>query len=181
VVIKKNLGRIIFSFCLATSLIFFSGCEKSKSFQFADHGLPDFPISEDGYPQSDVLMIDGNIYSFEHTDGVQLDTSTQQRIEYKLSGSDNYIEVILPRRIPAFKWYLKEDEEVELVAYELFSLPIADEDIKDGPSSAVQRFYVLFNSDKQTTIQFKWSNVNENDKAFAEKEAAYSLFIVLLK
>ncbi|MGI6078393.1 MAG: hypothetical protein ACOYCB_09590 [Fastidiosipilaceae bacterium] len=177
-VIKKNLGKILFSFYLATSLVFFSGCGKNKSPQFTDHGMPDFPIAEDGYPRSDVLMIDGNLYPLENIDLV---SNTQQRIEYKLSGSKDYLEVILPRRIPCCKWYLKEDEDVELLVYDLFSLPIADDDIKDGPSSAVQRFYVFFNPDKQTTIQFKWSNINENDKAFAEKEAVHSLFIVLLK
>ena len=57
---------------------------------------------------------------------MQLDIN-QQRIEY-----NEEVTTILSHlacRTPAFKWYLKEDEEVELVAYELFSLPIADEDI----------------------------------------------------
>ena len=76
-VINKNLGKILFSFYLATSLVFFSGCGKNKSPQFTDHGMPDFPIAEDGYPRSDVLMIDGNLYPLENIDLV---SNTQQEV-----------------------------------------------------------------------------------------------------
>lgn len=160
---------------LVLILAMISGCgnhmEKSDEF----FSITDFPRDSQGYPESHAVIINGSEYALKDLSGAHTENNVDQEIELQDLKEGDQIEVILPQYLPGFLWSIEEKETLDFTDYEKKELSV--QQAVEGQSDVVQKFTFTVAGD--TSILFKWSNVNECGKSFADKEEEYLLKISL--
>lgn len=153
-------------------LIMILGCGKKADNSTEPLGATKFPRDEQGYPKSNVVIINGKEFTINNL----LDSKRSDDLDYTIRLSDvkrgDCIEVILPQYLPINLWGIEEREDIDLINYDKKELPV-QQDV-EGKSSFIQKFSFTMND---TSVMFKWYNVRECGKSFIDKRKDYLLQI----
>lgn len=167
---KKNLLTLICIFLIPTMLLFTacSGAENKTT-------KTDFPLDEKGYPKNDVVLINDKSYPIE----IAKSSKGNSEIVIKLEEESDVVDIVVPQYLPINIWSVDEKNILNLISYSRVDCPIKDKDMIEGISNSVQKFQ--FQVTQGETIFLKWSNVNEIEKTFKDKNEDYLLKIVVSK
>lgn len=175
---KNNRVLILSSMLLLLVAFTIRACANTKNMKIDKTGYRiNFPINETGYPQKDIVLINGEIYSLLDIKRAYSESHIEHQIELKKSESTNKIQVVLPRISPIELWSMEENMNIDLISYSKIKLHISDKQMVDGESSEIQKFEFNIDPNNMEDILFKWSNVNETGKSFKDKKANYFLRI----
>ena len=166
--IKKNM---FFVLCLlVSSLLFISACSKNIASKF--------PKDEDGYPEQNYAMIDGEVYEVEKKEDLygkdESDNPDEKVID--ISTNKDEVEVVLPAGNCFDEWVISPKNDV--AEKKLVEFKAKGEVREGGPSTCVDVYKVKVNGDE--TIEFKNVNVT-NEEEYEAKKAYFVLKIRVKK
>ncbi len=168
---KKVLAVII---CLC---FVFAGCtEKGGDLAFPiDFSIENFPTKEYGYPENDVMLINGEIY--ELSPEFDEDEILRESVEIKLDKDCERLEIALLRFGDAGFW-VTEQRILSHTTEEIIIDPnIPDEEKLIGSSNEVQKFVIDTSDIKGKNVIFKSCFWENRTKPYSEIEAEYLLEI----
>lgn len=166
--IKKNM---FFVLCLlVSSLLFISACSSNIASKF--------PKDEDGYPEQNYAMIDGEVYEVEKKEDLygkdESDNPDEKVID--ISTNKDEVEVVLPAGNCCDEWVISPKNNV--AEKTLVEFKVKGELKEGGPSTCVDVYKVKVNGDE--TIEFKNVNVT-NEEEYEAKKAYFVLKIKVKK
>lgn len=166
--IKKNM---FFVLCLlVSSLLFISACSSKIASKF--------PKDEDGYPEQNYAMIDGEVYEIEKKEDIygkeESDNPDEKTID--ISTNKDEVEVVLPAGNCLDEWFISPKNDV--AEKTLVEFKVRGELKEGGPSTCVDVYKVKLNGDE--TIEFKNVNVM-NEEEYEAKKAYFVLRINVKK
>ena len=166
--IKKNM---FFVLCLlVSSLLFISACSSNIASKF--------PKDEDGYPEQNYAMIDGEVYEVEKKEDMygkdESDNPDEKVID--ISTNKDEVEVVLPAGNCFDEWVISPKNDLAEKTFEKFKVK---GELRDGgPANFVDVYKVKVNGDE--TIEFKNVNVT-NEEEYEVKKAYFVLKIRVKK
>lgn len=166
--IKKNM---FFVLCLlVSSLLFISACSSNIASKF--------PKDEDGYPEQNYAMIDGEVYEVEKKEDMygkdESDNPDEKVID--ISTNKDEVEVVLPAGNCFDEWVISPKNDLAEKTFEKFKVK---GELRDGgPANFVDVYKVKVNGDE--TIEFKRVNVT-NEEEYDAKKAYFVLKIRVKK
>lgn len=166
--IKKNM---FFVLCLlVSSLLFISACSNKIASKF--------PKDEEGYPEQNYVMIDGEVYEVEKKEDLygkdESDNPDEKVID--ISTNKDEVEVVLPAGNCFDEWVISPKNDVAEKTFEKFKVK---GELRDGgPANFVDVYKVKVNGDE--TIEFKNVNVT-NEEEYEAKKAYFVLKIRVKK
>lgn len=166
--IKKNM---FFVLCLLVlSLLFISACSKNIASKF--------PKDEDGYPEQNYAMIDGEVYEIVKKEDIygkeESDNPDEKVID--IGTNKDEVEVVLPAGNCCDEWVISPKNDV--AEKTLVEFKVKGE-LKEGdPSTCVDVYKVKLNGDE--IIEFKNVNVT-NEEEYEAKKAYFVLKIKVKK
>lgn len=166
--IKKNM---FFVLCLlVSSLLFISACSSNIASKF--------PKDEDGYPEQNYAMIDGEVYEVEKKEDLygkdESDNPDEKVIDISINKDE--VEVVLPAGNCCDEWVISPKNDVAEKTFEKFKVK---GELRDGgPANFVDVYKVKVNGDE--TIEFKNVNVTNEDE-YESKKAYFVLKIRVKK
>lgn len=166
--IKKNM---FFVLCLlVSSLLFISACSSNIASKF--------PKDEDGYPEQNYAMIDGEVYEVEKKEDLygkeESDNPDEKIID--IGTNKDEVEVVLPAGNCFDEWVISPKNDLAEKTFEKFKVK---GELRDGgPSRLVDIYKVKLNGDE--TIEFKRVNVTNEDE-YESKKAYFVLKIRVKK
>lgn len=155
----KMYRKILIAGLFVLTVCLLSGCQKEKDTAF--------PKDKQGYPKHDIVLINGKEYKLN---------GTEQEIEVKLP-KDEILEISLPQYQPTHFWCMEDNVTLNVTNYNKKEVDVPK--MLEGVTANVQNFCV--NVTKDNIVTFKWVNVNECGKSFSEKKADYQLKINVVK
>ena len=163
--IKKNM---FFVLCLlVSSLLFISACSSNIASKF--------PKDEDGYPEQNYAMIDGEVYEVEKKEDLygkdESDNPDEKIID--IGTNKDEVEVVLPAGNCCDEWVISPKNDV--AEKTLVEFKVRGELKEGGPSTCVDVYKVKLNGDE--TIEFKRVNVMNEDEYEAKK--AYTILRII--
>ena len=166
--IKKNM---FFVLCLlVSSLLFISACSSNIASKF--------PKDEDGYPEQNYAMIDGEVYEVEKKEDLygkdESDNPDEKIID--IGTNKDEVEVVLPAGNCFDEWVISPKNDVAektLVEFKVKGGPR-----EGGPSTCVDVYKVKLNGD--VPIEFKRVNAM-NEEEYETKKAYTVLRIIKVK
>jgi len=166
--IKKNM---FFVLCLLVlSLLFVSACSSNIASKF--------PKDEDGYPQQNYAMIDGEVYEIVKKEDIygkeESDNPDEKTID--ISTNKDEVEVVLPAGNCFDEWVISPKNDV--AEKTLVEFKVKGEIGEGGPSTCVDVYKVKLNGDE--IIEFKNVNVM-NEEEYEAKKAYFVLKIKVKK
>lgn len=166
--IKKNM---FFVLCLLVlSLLFISACSSNIASKF--------PKDEDGYPEQNYAMIDGEVYEIEKKEDIygreESDTPDEKTID--IGTNRDEVEIVLPAGNCFDEWVISPKNDV--AEKTLVEFKVKGEVREGGPSTCVDVYKVKLNGDE--TIEFKNVNVT-NEEEYEAKKAYFVLKIKVKK
>lgn len=166
--IKKNM---FFVLCiLVLSLLFISACSNNIASKF--------PKDEDGYPEQNYAMIDGEVYEIEKKEDIygkeESDTPDEKIID--IGTNKDEVEVVLPAGNCCDEWVISPKNDV--AEKTLVEFKVKGELKDGGPANFVDVYKVKLNGDE--TIEFKNVNVT-NEEEYEAKKAYFVLRINVKK
>lgn len=167
-IIKKNM---FFVLCLlVSSLLFISACSSEIASKF--------PKDEDGYPEQNYAMIDGEVYEVEKKEDLygkdESDNPDEKIID--IGTNKDEVEVVLPAGNCCDEWVISPKNDVAEKTFEKFKVK---GELRDGgPANFVDVYKVKVNGDE--TIEFKNVNVT-NEEEYEAKKAYFVLKIRVKK
>lgn len=168
---KKNLLTLSCIF-LIPIMFLLSGCSKTEN----KTTKTDFPLDEKGYPKNDVVLINDKSYPIE----IANSSKESSEVVIKLEEESDVVDLVVPQYLPINIWNIDEKNILDLISYRRIDFPIKDNDMLEGISNSVQSFQFQVAQD-ETTILLKWSNIDEIEKPFKDKEGDYLLKVVVSK
>lgn len=166
----KKVLSILFCAFLMSFIFLLTSCSKEP---VSDDKEMEFPLDDKGYPQNNVVMINNKAYPIDLVG----ESHMGSEIEVKMDQDSDIVEIVLPQRLPINYWSLDEKENLNLISYIKTDFPIKNENMLEGPSTAVQKFVLNVAREETSEILLKWANVDEVDKLFKDKKADYLLKI----
>lgn len=168
---KLNNKKIIFVSCLfVLSLLFISACSSKIASKF--------PKDEDGYPEQNYAMIDGEVYEVEKKEDMygkeESDTPDEKTID--IGTNKDEVEVVLPAGNCFDEWVISPKNDV--AEKTLVEFKVKGELRDGGPSRLVDIYKVKLNGDEP--IEFKRVNVMNEDE-YEDKKAYFVLKINVKK
>lgn len=91
------------------------------------------------------------------------------------------MEVILPQKSPICLWSIEAKDYIDLKSYSKDTIKIDSKNMLEGVSANLQTFRFSVYKDNDVSVSFKWSNVNEIEKAFNDKKEYYLLKLKISK
>lgn len=166
--INKNM---FFVLCLLVlSLLFISACSKNIASKF--------PKDEDGYPEQNYAMIDGEVYEIVKKEDIygkeESDNPDEKVID--IGTNKDEVEVVLPAGNCCDEWVISPKNDV--AEKTLVEFKVRGELKEGGPSTCVDVYKVKLNGDE--TIEFKNVNVM-NEEEYEAKKAYFVLRINVKK
>lgn len=166
--IKKNM---FFVLCLlVSSLLFVSACSSNIASKF--------PKDEEGYPEQNYAMIDGEVYEVEKKEDMygkeESDNPDEKVID--IGTNKDEVEVVLPAGNCCDEWVISPKNDV--AEKTLVEFKVKGELKEGGPSTCVDVYKVKFNGDE--IIEFKNVNVT-NEEEYEAKKAYFVLKIKVKK
>lgn len=168
----KTIEKKIFlvSCLLVLSLLFISACSSNIASKF--------PKDEDGYPEQNYAMIDGEVYEIEKKEDIygkeESDNPDEKAID--ISTNKDEVEVVLPAGNCCDEWVISPKNDV--AEKTLVEFKVKGEIGEGGPSTCVDVYKVKLNGDE--TIEFKNVNVM-NEEEYEAKKAYFVLKIKVKK
>lgn len=168
----KTIEKKIFlvSCLLVLSLLFISACSSNIASKF--------PKDEDGYPEQNYAMIDGEVYEVEKKEDMygkeESDTPDEKAID--IDTNKDEVEVVLPAGNCFDEWVISPKNDV--AEKTLVEFKVKGELKEGGPSTCVDVYKVKLNGDE--TIEFKRVNVM-NEEEYEAKKAYFVLKIKVKK
>lgn len=166
--IKKN---IFFVLCLlVSSLLFVSACSSNIASKF--------PKDEDGYPEQNYAMIDGEVYEIEKKEDMygKEESDTPDVTTIDIDTNKDEVEVVLPAGNCCDEWVISPKNDV--AEKTLVEFKVKGELRDGGPSTCVDVYKVKLNGDEP--IEFKRVNVM-NEEEYEAKKAYTILRIIKVK
>ena len=166
--IKKNMFFVLF--LLVSSLLFVSACSKNIASKF--------PKDEDGYPEQNYAMIDGEVYEVEKKEDmyVKEESDTPDVTTIDIDTNKDEVEVVLPAGNCCDEWVISPKNNV--AEKTLVEFKVKGELKEGGPSTCVDVYKVKVNGDE--TIEFKRVNAM-NEEEYETKKAYTVLRIIKVK
>lgn len=167
----KTIEKKIFlvSCLLVLSLLFISACSSNIASKF--------PIDEEGYPEQNYAMIDGEVYEIEKKEDIygkeESDNPDEKTID--ISTNKDEVEVVLPAANCCDEWVISPKNDV--AEKTLVEFKVKGEIGEGGPSTCVDVYKVKLNGDE--TIEFK--NVNVMNEEEYEAKKAYLVLKINVK
>lgn len=167
----KTIEKKVFlvSCLLVLSLLFISACSKNIASKF--------PIDEEGYPEQNYAMIDGEVYEIVKKEDIygkeESDNPDEKTID--ISTNKDEVEVVLPAGNCCDEWVISPKNDV--TEKTLVEFKVKGELRDGGPSTCVDVYKVKLNGDE--TIEFKNVNVTNEDEYEAKK--AYFVLKIRVK
>lgn len=167
----KTIEKKIFlvSCLLVLSLLFISACSSNIASKF--------PKDEDGYPEQNYAMIDGEVYEIEKKEDIygkeESDNPDEKAID--ISTNKDEVEVVLPAGNCCDEWVISPKNDV--AEKTLVEFKVKGEIGEGGPSTCVDVYKVKLNGDE--TIEFK--NVNVMNEEEYEAKKAYLVLKIKVK
>lgn len=166
--IKKNM---IFVLCLLVlSLLFVSACSSNIASKF--------PKDEEGYPEQNYAMIDGEVYEIEKKEDIygREESDTPDVTAIDIDTNKDEVEVVLPAANCCDEWVISPKNDV--AEKTLVEFKVKGELKEGGPSTCVDVYKVKLNGDEP--IEFKNVNVM-NEEEYEAKKAYFVLRINVMK
>ena len=155
--IKKNM---FFVLCLlVSSLLFISACSSNIASKF--------PKDEDGYPEQNYAMIDGEVYEVEKKEDMygKEESDTPDVTTIDIDTNKDEVEVVLPAGNCCDEWVISPKNDVAEKTFEKFKVK---GELRDGgPAHCVDVYKEKVTGDE--TIEFKNVNVTNEDEYEAKK------------
>ena len=168
--------KILIVMFLTALLVCFVRCSNSDVIKNGEQ--ISFPKDDNGYPQGDIVIINGEEYHLDKIEEAIANSHAEHEIDLKLNDkAEGFVKVILPQNNPVCLWSIESNEYIDLVSYSKDELKIEDKNILDGVSANLQTFRFTVSKEKDVTVSFKWSNFNEIEKSFSDKVEYYLLKI----
>lgn len=167
----KTIEKKIFlvSCLLVLSLLFISACSSNIASKF--------PKDEDGYPEQNYAMIDGEVYEIVKKEDIygkeESDNPDEKTID--ISTNKDEVEVVLPAGNCCDEWVISPKNDV--TEKTLVEFKVKGELKEGGPSTCVDVYKVKVNGDE--TIEFK--NVNVMNEEEYEAKKAYLVLKINVK
>ena len=170
--IKKKM--ILVLSLLVLSLLFISACTDKIA---SNNIVSKFPKDEDGYPEQNYAMIDGEVYEIVKKEDIygkeESDNPDEKTID--ISTNKDEVEVVLPAGNCCDEWVISPKNDVAEKTFEKFKVK---GELRDGgPSTCVDVYKVKLNGDE--TIEFK--NVNVMNEEEYEAKKAYLVLRINVK
>lgn len=168
---KDNKRKIIFVLCLlVSSLLFVSACSNNIALKF--------PIDEEGYPEQNYAMIDGEVYEIEKKEDIygKEESDTPDVTAIDIDTNKDEVEVVLPAGNCCDEWVISPKNDV--AEKTLVEFKVKGELKEGGPSTCVDVYKVKLNGDEP--IEFKNVNVM-NEEEYEAKKAYFVLRINVMK
>lgn len=168
----KTIEKKIFlvSCLLVLSLLFVSACSSNIASKF--------PKDEDGYPEQNYAMIDGEVYEIVKKEDIygkeESDNPDEKVID--IGTNKDEVEVVLPAGNCCDEWVISPKNDV--AEKTLVEFKVKGELKEGGPSTCVDVYKVKLNGDE--TIEFKNVNVT-NEEEYEAKKAYFVLKIKVKK
>lgn len=167
-----NKKMILVLFLLVLSLLFISACtDKIASNNIASK----FPKDDEGYPEQNYAMIDGEVYEIEKKEEMygkeESDTPDEKAID--IGTNKDEVEIVLPAANCCDEWVISPKNDVSEKT--LVEFKVKGELKEGGPSTCVDVYKVKVNGDE--TIEFKRVNVMNEDEYEAKK--AYTILRII--
>lgn len=170
---KKELPILLVLIITIVMSAFLGGCNEKNALDV------EFPMDDKGYPESNIVMINDKSYPIKLVGNSHTESEVDSEIQIKMEEKNDIVEIILPKYLPINYWSIEEKEYMNLISYSRTSFTIKDKDMIEGISAEVQRFKIQVPIDETTEILLKWSNINEGDKLFKDKNEDYLLKIIV--
>lgn len=168
---KKNILTLSCIFLIPIILLL-SGCSGAEN----KTTKTDFPLDEKGYPKNDVVLINDKSYPIE----IAKNSNRETEVAIKIDKDKDEVEIVVPQYLPINIWSVDEKNILNLTSYSKIDFKIEDKDMVEGISNSVQSFKLQVPQGEKT-ILLKWSNVNEIEKIFKDKNEDYLLKVVVSK
>lgn len=168
----KTIEKKIFlvSCLLVLSLLFVSACSSNIASKF--------PKDEDGYPEQNYAMIDGEVYEIVKKEDIygkeESDNPDEKVID--IGTNKDEVEVVLPAGNCCDEWVISPKNDV--AEKTLVEFKVKGELKEGGPSTCVDVYKVKLNGDE--IIEFKNVNVT-NEEEYEAKKAYFVLKIKVKK
>ena len=165
----KTIEKKIFlvSCLLVLSLLFISACSSNIASKF--------PKDEDGYPEQNYAMIDGEVYEIVKKEDIygkeESDNPDEKTID--ISTNKDEVEIVLPAANCCDEWVISPKNDV--AEKTLVEFKVKGELKEGGPSTCVDVYKVKLNGDEP--IEFKRVNVMNEDEYEAKK--AYTILRII--
>ena len=165
----KNINKnMFFVLCLLlSSLLFISACSSNIASKF--------PIDEEGYPEQNYAMIDGEVYEIVKKEDIygkeESDNPDEKTID--ISTNKDEVEIVLPAANCCDEWVISPKNDV--TEKTLVEFKVKGELRDGGPSTCVDVYKVKLNGDEP--IEFKRVNVMNEDEYEAKK--AYTILRII--
>lgn len=157
----KTIEKKIFlvSCLLVLSLLFISACSKNITSKF--------PKDEEGYPEQNYAMIDGEVYEIVKKEDIygkeESDNPDEKTID--IDTNKDEVEVVLPAGNCCDEWVISPQNDV--AEKTLVEFKVKGELKDGGPSTCVDVYKVKVSGDE--TIEFKNANVMNEEEYEAKK------------
>lgn len=167
---KVNKKKIIFVLCLLVSCLFIGACSNKIASKF--------PKDEEGYPEQNYAMIDGEVYEVEKKEDMygKEESDTPDVTSIDIGTNKDEVEVVLPAGNCCDEWVISPKNDV--AEKSLVEFKVKGEIKEGGPSTCVDVYKVKLNGDE--TIEFKNVNVM-NEEEYEAKKAYLVLRIINVK
>lgn len=169
---KKKILLTLLSIILVPAIFILAACSKTEN----QKNNTDFPLDEKGYPKNDVVLINDKSYPIE----IAKSSKGNSEVVIKLEEESDVVDLVVPQYLPINIWSVDEKNILNLISYSKIDFKIEDKDMVEGISNSVQKFQFQV-PQGETTILLKWSNVNEIEKTFKDKNEDYLLKVVVSK
>lgn len=168
---KVNKKNMIFGICLiVSSILFISACSNKITSKF--------PKDEEGYPEQNYALIDGEVYEIEKKEDIygreESDNPDEKTID--IGTNKDEVEVVLPAACCFDEWVISPKNDV--AEKTLVEFKVKGEIREGGPSTCVDVYKVKVNGDE--TIELKRVNVM-NEEEYEAKKAYFVLRINVKK
>lgn len=168
----KTIEKKIFlvSCLLVLSLLFVSACSSNIASKF--------PKDEEGYPEQNYAMIDGEVYEIEKKEDIygREESDTPDVTAIDIDTNKDEVEVVLPAGNCCDEWVISPKNDV--AEKTLVEFKVKGELKEGGPSTCVDVYKVKLNGDEP--IEFKNVNVM-NEEEYEAKKAYFVLRINVMK
>lgn len=167
----KNINKnMFFVLCLLlSSLLFISACSSNIASKF--------PIDEEGYPEQNYAMIDGEVYEIVKKEDIygkeESDNPDEKTID--ISTNKDEVEIVLPAANCCDEWVISPKNNV--AEKTLVEFKVKGELKEGGPSTCLDVYKVKLNGEEP--IEFKRVNVMNEEEYEAKK--AYTVLKINVK
>ena len=120
--------KISIALLMISMIILFVACRNHVKLNNKEEVF--FPKGDNGYPQNNIVMINGKQYLLKHIETATNNSHVIHEIDLELSDeTEGMVEVILPQNNPINFWSIEMNEEIDFISYHKIEFDIEDKDM----------------------------------------------------